>query len=193
MAIRILMRGGIYILFIIGAAVAWFLKRRQRANTNQVMISADPIEPLDALRHPYWQMRLEAVQELAQRKQPEDLSHLITMLNDTDSDVRDAAVEGVGAYGAVAVPYLSTLLADGHLRSREAAARALGLIGDAGALPALINALNDESAWVRIQAANALGQLETNEEALSALAQALEIEHDSATKNALQAALHARL
>jgi HEAT repeat protein len=192
MAIRVLMRGGIYILFIVGAAVGWFLKRRQRtkAGQAQTVVSASTVEPANALQHPQWQVRLNAVQQLAEQKQPENLSRLIAMLNDSDSDVRDAAVEAVAAYGASAVANLSALLKEGHLNSREAAARALGMIGDPAAAPALMNALEDESVWVRIQAANALGGLGTGE-AVNALAKALENETDAAAKQALQTALNA--
>jgi HEAT repeat protein len=192
MAIRVLMRGGIYILFVIGAGVAWFLKRRKRTNVGQpqTIVAANPAEGVNALQNPQWQVRLDAVQRLAAQKQPDSLPRLIATLNDSDSDVRDAAVEAVAAFGVEAVPDLSTLLNEGRLNSREAAARVLGMIGDSAAIPALMNALEDESAWVRIQAANALGGLGTTE-AANALAKALENESDTGAKQALQTALNA--
>ena len=191
MAIRVLMRGGIYILFIIAAAAGWFIKHRQRTNAAQTspVVSANPVEPVNALQNPQWQVRLDAVQRLAIQHHSDNLPTLVTMLNDADSDVRDAAVEAVAAFGELALPALEKVLHEGRLNSREAAARAFGIIGDATAVPALIVALEDESAWVRIQVANALGGLGT-ETAVSALAKALENETDSSAKQALQTALN---
>lgn len=161
MAIRVLMRGGIYILFIAAAAAGWLIKRRQRSNPPQTrpVVSSSLTEPVNALQDARWQIRLEAVRKLGQQAGQDDLPMLVVMLNDSDSDVRDATIEALAAYGTKATQPLMDTLSRGGLISREAAARAIGSIADPEAVPALIAALRDESEWVRIQAAKALAEI----------------------------------
>jgi HEAT repeat protein len=190
MAIRFLLRGGIYILFVIGVVAGWLLKRRQRDSSSQGRAAAPDhtAEPANALQHPQWQMRLQAVRQIAGQREQNNLPLLLPMLNDQDSDVREAAIEAVAVFGASALPDLFIILREGQLHSREAAARLCGLAGDLAAVPMLTDALNDESAWVRLQAAHSLGRL-GSASAARALDKSLQTETDSAVRQAIQSAL----
>jgi HEAT repeat protein len=78
---------------------------------------------------------------------------LIQALGDSDSAVRRAAAEALGAIGdPQAVPPLIQALRDRSENVRAAAAEALGAIGDPQAVPALIKALGDsDSENVRLR------------------------------------------
>ena len=158
MAIRILMRGGIYILFIIGVVVSWLMKRNPKKYTPSNSIPAEtPTDIHQALLSRDWRIRLSAVEALGKNQHPEDISLLCRYLNDTDADVREAAATSLAAYGAIAVGALDVVLQNGSTNSREMAVKALALIGNDEALHYLARAmLHDESAWIRIPAAQAL-------------------------------------
>lgn len=65
--------------------------------------------------------------------------------------------------GPEAIPVLTDALKNGPPDTRRVAAQALGIVGDAGARPALRRALNDPEPGVRLQAVKALSQLERAE------------------------------
>ena len=67
---------------------------------------------------------------------------------EVDDEARERVVDG-----------LAGVLGDGDSDVRQAAAWALGKIGDARAVEALVGALGDEKSWVRKAAARALGKI----------------------------------
>src|SRR5262245_63830339 len=81
------------------------------------------------------------------------------MAKDEDTRARAQAVSALERIGPAAVPGLREGLRDKDVRVRSGAATALGRIGpDArAAVPALIEALKDEVADVRVQVPGALG------------------------------------
>jgi HEAT repeat protein len=98
---------------------------------------------------------------------------LIQALGNSDSAVRRAAAEALGAIGdPQAIPALIQALGDDWGNVRFAAAEALGKLGDPQAVPALIQALGDDWGNVRFAAAEALGKL-GDPQAVPALIQAL--------------------
>lgn len=72
-------------------------------------------------------------------------------------DLRDEIIDALVRHGASTVDLLISQLTAEDLEVRRSAAVALGRIGDAKAVPALINALTDQS--VAIDAANALARI----------------------------------
>lgn len=189
MVLRFLLRGGIYILFVMSVIVGWLLRRRSQKNKpDSIRPVIVPEQPSEALQHSQWQVRLQAVQNLAQQPVQTALPALLAALCDPDSDVREAAIHVVSGYGKAAVVPLLNLLETGTRDAREAAAQALREIADPSAIPGLTAALHDESAWVRQQAARALGVIQQGE-AAEALSQALEIEQDADVKHVIQASL----
>jgi len=88
---------------------------------------------------------------------------LIQALGDSDSAVRRAAAEALGAIGDLqAVPALIQALGDWRSENvRCAAAEALGKLGDPQAVPAFIKALGDSDRAVRRAAAEALVKIGT--------------------------------
>lgn len=135
--------------------------------------------PDDPLKHPDWQVRRDAVAELAESDGDDVLPALLTALNDNDLDVRETACAALVARGSEAVPDLITLLETGRMEARVEAAKALGAIGDRQALSHMLDALqNDDSVWVRAPIAEALGRMGGN-----GVVEALEsaLRHDEAT------------
>lgn len=74
-------------------------------------------------------------------------------------DMGESAVNALSNLGDVAVPHLVTALCDKQWYVREAAARALGQIGNTASVPQLIAVLQDESESVRWAAMEALSQI----------------------------------
>ena len=72
-------------------------------------------------------------------------------------DLRNEIIDAITRHGTATVDLLITQLTAEDLEVRRSAAVALGRIGDANAVPALINTLGDES--VAIEAANALAEI----------------------------------
>jgi HEAT repeat protein len=83
-------------------------------------------------------------------------------LNDSDKEVRRAAVEALGNLDDLnrAPPALIAALKDSDWEIREKAAESLGNIGDAAAVPGLGAAIHDERVEVRRKVIEALGQME---------------------------------
>ncbi|MBZ0291893.1 MAG: HEAT repeat domain-containing protein [Anaerolineae bacterium] len=187
--LRFLMRGAIYIVFAVVVVVGWLMKRRAKPTSTPNDHSNEAIEnPLEALHHPNWQMRVRAIALLSQNTDSDTLMQLMPMLRDSDSDVRDAAVEAISHFGEATIQPLQRLLSEGWLDTREAVVRTLALIGGAAAVPPLVQALDDESAWVRVPAARALGQIGSTA-AVPALVQHLSDPHEdvqAAVRHALK-------
>lgn len=80
-----------------------------------------------------------------------------TARHDSYVIIRHEAVLALGKLGAASVPVLQSLLTDEHWLVRAEAAAQLGDLGNAAALPALIEVLrSDKDPWVQEQAGRAL-------------------------------------
>jgi hypothetical protein len=98
---------------------------------------------------------------------------LIQFLNTTeDEPLRTRAIEALGRLSSLeSVVALEQYLAHGEVDVRQAAAAALGSIGDDAAVKSLAGALNDEDSHVRYAAASSLVRLgHAGREALTTLA-----------------------
>jgi uncharacterized sulfatase len=138
--------------------------------------------PYDAVRrepslYPY--RRISDAAELAGRRDPAAVPHLIELLGDTDPAVRYWAANGLGASPAEgAVAALKAALSDSAPTVRVAAAHALCRLGrTADALPALRRGCDDSNEWVRLQAVNVLDR--TNDRSPETLAVLKRLEKDS--------------
>lgn len=157
------------LLFIVASLIGagWGLYERQRKQQN---VSADvpPTAELQPdipsiivhLRHGDWQVRVEAVNRLSSAGDPALAPYLLDLLDDPDSDVRDAVVAALSQYGHSVADGVCASLESSSQDARIAAAQVLGHVGSADSIPDLIAVLqNDVSAWVRIAAAEALGEI----------------------------------
>lgn len=103
-------------------------------------------------------VRSSAAAALGEIKTPEAVDALIDALTDTNGFVRGTAASALGKLKSLkAVDSLIELLAaDQDVNARRGAAEALGLIGDARAVQALVRALDDLDKAVRTKSAIAL-------------------------------------
>lgn len=192
-----LMRGLIYIGFVVAVLVSWYVNNNRKVSkphqthaSQPEIIFTTPDDITKALEHTRWSIRLAAVETLRRQDDtPQRLQYFIDRLDDPVIDVREAAVAGIIAYENEALPHLAQVLNTGKLDAREAAVKALCEIGTPETSPILVNALQqDESAWVRIPAAQGLGQM-GGAQALKALRAALDDTHldvAQAAREALQ-------
>jgi HEAT repeat protein len=90
---------------------------------------------------------------------PDPMRDLLRALQHRDEEVRAAAIESLRLKGDEAVDYLIEALKDEHHGVRQAAAEALGHIGNQKAAGPLISMLRDPYEDVRIAAVGALGHL----------------------------------
>jgi HEAT repeat protein len=124
-------------------------------------------------KDPDEQVRLSVVKSLARIRIRPAIDALITMLQDSDGGVVDAAGEALAAIGRVALPGLVQTLKGEHLGARAEAIETLGKIGDEAAVPHLIPCLQDDrKPWlgdpISQITARALRQIAT-EDALNAV------------------------
>lgn len=107
---------------------------------------------IQALQDPDLAVRQCAAQGLYQNPHPGAIAALLEAMASGDSLLTRLAANALIAIGGEALPALVHLLKNGEAKVRLEAARALALIGDARALPALYEALDDSSAlmeyWV---------------------------------------------
>ena len=89
----------------------------------------------------------------------EALPSLLSMLNDEDSLCAELAADALVEIGAPAVPDLLELLSSGGPKARVEAARALALIGDTRAIPALFGVLDEDSALLEYWAEQGLERM----------------------------------
>lgn len=89
-------------------------------------------------------------------KSPEAAQAVVRLLQ--NPDLRTEVVEALVRYGPRVTHLLTAQLLDGELETRQAAAVALGRIGDANAVPALIEALQDQPS-LAVLAAEALAKI----------------------------------
>jgi HEAT repeat protein len=130
-----------------------------------------------------------ATQQWAKCGETGAIAPLISALGDEDPAIRGGAARTLADVGTRAVPPLIDALQDPHmtLRGRSGAAEALGGIGDARAVEALLPLLDDREISVRRAAAQALGRLgdtRAAEPLVSALA-----DHDADMRTAAAEAL----
>ncbi len=95
------------------------------------------------------------------QEQTQKIKTLLAQLDSKDRTTREQARTTLVKLGSPAVEALGAALNDKHYWIRHEAARALGEIGDPAALPALINALEDEEGEVRWQVGESLSSFHT--------------------------------
>ena len=129
---------------------------------------------VETLQHQNENMRCSAIQALGKLGDSENVPHLISLLEDPESNVRirSYAVEALGKIGSPAVPYLIDSLKEGKRFIYHHLADALQIIDDPQAVSHVIEALNDPDNTVRYFAAHTLGELNVSQ-ALSHLIEAL--------------------
>lgn len=123
------------------------------------------------LDHENWEIRHTAALILGERGDSRGVGALIAALADADPDVRRAGAESLGKlalfYGvdvAAAVEPLLALLGDeAVIEVRRKAVEALGRIGDARAVPTLIDLLPDQTGDLDFKTAEALELIGTKE------------------------------
>lgn len=184
------MRGLMYVGFALAVLVTWFINRRRNARANNPINKEDALktpETIDeALKHPRWTVRMEALESLQNSDDVEALSYLIKMLHDPVNDIRQAAINAIVRYGNQALGGLITVMDTGGLNAREACVKTLCDIGTPETVDLLITALQDESAWVRIHAVQGLSAV-GGDRARQALEGARTDEHPDVVKAVLNA------
>ena len=92
---------------------------------------------------------------------------IVQALSDEVYEVSYAASNALEKIGSGVLPYLEALLVEGTgtVRARQAAARLIGRLGSSEQIAALIAAIDDGAAEVRIQALGSLGRLVDEENA----------------------------
>lgn len=131
--------------------------------------SPDEIE--EQLRHPDWQRRFAALQQM--KLELSNLPYLVQALQDPKPSIRRLAVAYLGELNSPEVlPYLYQALQDDSPAIRRTAGDALSDMGDPRAIPAMIRALKDPSKIVRWRAARFLYEV-GDDSAVPALQQAL--------------------
>ena len=104
-------------------------------------------------------LRLAAITILGRIKHADAVPALIAALDDPLTPVRDAAAIALGQIGEPAIPALRTLLSDADLQKRWIGAYALNAIGTAKTADPLIVALNDRDERIRDLATSALTRI----------------------------------
>lgn len=115
----------------------------------------------EALNDADWTIRWGAAEALAWIGDPAAIPALKQAIADSVVEVRIAVIRALLEIGdpASAPTIIHVLTNDKNSMAREAAAEALGIIGDTIALPTLIRALDDEDSFVRVAAVQALARL----------------------------------
>ena len=105
---------------------------------------------LEAAEDPDASLRAAALHALGQRDGPEAVTALLRAIGDASDFLARLATDSLVRNAPHAVPDLiAALQRDPHPRVRANAARALALIGDPAAIPALFAALEDDSVLVQ--------------------------------------------
>lgn len=190
MAFKVLMRGGIYLLFIIGVALKWVMTKMDKSKKREIvedfLSQADYLpqvdDPIAQHTNRDWRIRLSAMQMLATNPDAEQIETLIAHLDDDVFDVREAAAQALIAHGEDVVINTIDVLLTGSLEAREMAVKVLSELHTEVSIAALEQALlEDESAWVRIPVAEALGKI-GDEATVPTLIRALDDTHQDVYK-----------
>jgi HEAT repeat protein len=112
-----------------------------------------------ALDDPEDYVRIEVIRALARLRDPEAVPRLAAMLRSDDEKVREEAVQALVVFGPAATEWLVVILRREAFFSRQAAAKALGLLGGETAANALLSALSDTDYLVRCEVVEALARL----------------------------------
>jgi len=96
---------------------------------------------------------------LSYRHHDTAITYLIAVLNDPDRLLAHLAADALVASGAAAVPALLEVMQTGLQAARLEAVRALALIGDTRAIPALFTALDEGSALIEYWADEGLQRM----------------------------------
>ena len=133
--------------------MAWDLLSLDEAALAQVPTP----ELIDALAGADPEVRACAIYALGSR--PESVLALSACLADPSQFIARTAADALQRIGQPAVPTLVEALKNNAAQVRGLAARALAHIKDTSAIPALFNALEDESAFVQYWADEALERM----------------------------------
>ena len=114
---------------------------------------------LQALNDPKPAVRHCAALALRYQADPEAIHPLIQALNLPDQLMARLAADALIAIGEESVPALIEILQNSSQAARLESARALGEIGDPRAIPALFNALDDDSAILEHWAGESLEKM----------------------------------
>jgi HEAT repeat protein len=115
---------------------------------------------IEALSHASRAVRFEATWALGQIESPLAAAALAERLTDGDLGVQSQAAQALKNIGPPALPALSAMLKNPASNTRSVAARTLGQMGLDGAMPVLVEVLqNDAFPYVRCDAARALGEI----------------------------------
>ncbi len=104
---------------------------------------------LESLRDPELEVRQCAALALKEQPMPEAIPKLIDLLSDTDRLLSRLAAEALISAGADAVPMLVETLQSGEQRAQGEAARALAIVGDTSAIPAMFEVWERSSSIVQ--------------------------------------------
>ena len=107
----------------------------------------------------------EAAEALGRIRDPKAVPSLAGLLNSHDDDLREKAIGALVQIGPPSINQLIGVLQLSPFYSRQAATKALGLIGDARAVDPLLAALKDPDYSVRRDAVTALANLGAKAEA----------------------------
>lgn len=170
----------------------WEIQGESQPYTVAVARDAPPTvkSAVAALDSPIAEERRQALKSLAQMNHPAAYAALVGAVQHTMRDVRvDAAfllTKQTNHQERAAVPGLLDALHDDDPRLRAAAAKSLGEIGDAAAVPELLRAMNtDPDGNIRWQASGALSKI--GEAAVPGLAEALKDEDWKVRRSAAEA------
>ena len=116
-------------------------------------------EQIAALKDEDWAIRQEAASLLGTLKDPRAVPPLISLLQDQDRSVREAAIEALRSIGSPAVEAVGVCLTEPDLSIQESASAILAGIADERVLAPLTKALHSSDWIVRMHAAKALGRV----------------------------------
>jgi HEAT repeat protein len=112
-----------------------------------------------ALHDPERSVRHCAALALRAQPWPPAIPDLLVLLGDEDRLLARLAGDALAAAGQAGTPGLLAVLQDGRQPARLEAVRALALLGDTSAIPALFAALDDESALIEYWANEGLERM----------------------------------
>lgn len=113
----------------------------------------------EKLKDPDLAVRQGAALGLRQQPSQEAVPELMERLHDSDPLMVHLAAAALAAVGKEVVPHLLELLKSSSLPMRLEILRALSSIGDTRAIPALFEALEDDSALIEHWASEGLGRM----------------------------------
>ena len=114
---------------------------------------------IDALGDDDLSVRQCAALALQLHRESDAVPELIACMHDGDSLLTRLSANALVAIGAPAVPALLKMLEDRPSKARLEAARALALIGDERAIPALFNVFGEDSALLEFWADEGLDRM----------------------------------